>query len=81
MTCNYFMCVRMTLLKNSNIMATNSFTLRGVFRMKTAGGIYVPVYQTQSCDSKNLRGDFKAVGRDMAKAINEAKVRWYGKKS
>lgn len=52
-----------------------------LYEWKATNGIYVPVYQTQCCDSKNLRGDFKTVGRDMTKAINEAKVRWYGKKS
>lgn len=52
-----------------------------LYEWKVTNGICVPVYQTQCCDSKNLRGDFKTVGRDMTKAINEAKVRWYGKKS
>ncbi len=57
-----------------------NITLRGTFRRKGTSEAYIPVYRGSSHDANNLRNDFRQVGDYMRIAINEANVKWYGKK-
>ncbi len=54
-----------------------SLSLGGVFCRK-ATEPFIPTYIGPSNDKANIRNDFKAVGRDMYKAINDAKIKWHG---
>lgn len=56
-----------------------SITLKGAFRRKGTSEAFIPVYRGSSHDAENIRDDFRRVGSDMRSAMNEAKIKWYGK--
>lgn len=55
----------------------NFLSLGGVFRRK-ATEPFIPTYIGPSNDKANIRNDFKSIGRDMYKVMNEARVKWNG---